>query len=67
MPHSSVKLYLAPAEIKMAFDLSDQQTEALLERLLSRDAISGRAVGNAYFIRSKGAPMCDSASGVCQG
>ncbi len=57
---------LAPAEIKFAFNLSDDETEALITRLLSQNAIRKRAVGNGFFIRAKDTPMCDSATGICQ-
>jgi putative protein-disulfide isomerase len=57
---------LAPAEIKMAFDLSDDEVESVIHRLLNQNLISKRAVGNGFFISAKDAATCVSETGVCQ-
>lgn len=58
--------YVAPAEIKMAFDLTDSDFEKIQNSLSDRQLITKREAGNGYFISSKNNPMeCDIATGIC--
>lgn len=60
--HSS----LAPVEIKMAFELSDNVFEKVENSLLEKQLIVKREAGNGYFISPKSNPMaCDPATGAC--
>lgn len=57
---------LAPAEIKMPFDLSDIELEKILSSLLEKQLINKRVAGNGYFISPKSNPMaCDVNTGTC--
>lgn len=57
---------LAPAEIKMPFDLSDIELEKILSSLLEKQLITKRLAGNGYFISPKNNPMaCDVNTGTC--
>jgi len=57
---------LAPVEIKMPFDLSDESLEKILNLLFERQVISKRSAGNGYFITAVNNPMeCDSSTGAC--
>lgn len=57
---------LAPAEIKMAFDLSDIEYEKIQNSLSEKLLINIREAGNGYFISPKSNPMaCDMETGAC--
>jgi len=62
--HNSV----APAEIKTAFSLSDEQMNGFLDSLFQKQRIKKREVGNGYFVIPQENPlMCDVETGVCEG
>jgi len=56
----------APIEIKMAFDLSDEEYERTERSLMEKQLIHKREAGNGYFISLKNNPLaCDMETGVC--
>ncbi len=58
---------LAPVEIKMAFDLSDEEFEKIQNSLSEKQLISIREAGNGYFISPKSNPMaCNLETGACK-
>jgi predicted DsbA family dithiol-disulfide isomerase len=57
---------VAPIEIQMTFDLSDDELKAVLDSLLNKQLIRKREAGNGYFISPKlSAAACDPSAGVC--
>jgi predicted DsbA family dithiol-disulfide isomerase len=57
---------LAPAEIKMAFDLSEVEFEKIQNSLIEKQLITKRVAGNGYFLSPKSNPMaCDPDTGSC--
>jgi len=57
---------LAPIEIKMPFDLSDEGLEKMLNLLSGKRLINKRPAGNGYFISAVNNPMeCNSETGAC--
>lgn len=57
---------VAPAEIKMAFDLSEPEFEKIQDSLLEKQFITKKEVGNGYFLSPKSNPMaCDIETGAC--
>lgn len=57
---------LAPVEIKMPFDLSDEGLEKMLNLLSGKRLINKRPAGNGYFISAVNNPMeCNSETGAC--
>jgi putative protein-disulfide isomerase len=57
---------VAPIEVQMTFDLSDEELKAMLDSLLNKQLIQKREAGNGYFISPKlSAAACDPATGVC--
>ena len=57
---------VAPVEIKMAFDLTDAESDAMLDSLLAKRMIVRREAGNGYFLSPKtGSAACDTATGIC--
>jgi len=57
---------VAPVEIRMAFDLTTDKLDALINSLLNKHQISMRIAGNGYFLIAKsGSVACDSESGTC--
>lgn len=57
----------APVEIKMAFDLPDDEFEKIQNSLLGKQIITRRVAGNGYFISPKNNPLvCDPETGECK-
>jgi len=57
---------VAPIEIQMTFDLSDDELHTVIDSLLDKHLIQKRDAGNGYFISPKvSAAACDPSSGVC--
>jgi predicted DsbA family dithiol-disulfide isomerase len=57
---------VAPIEIQMTFDLSDDELKTVIDSLLNKQLIQKREAGNGYFISPKtSAAACDPATGVC--
>ena len=57
---------VAPIEIQMTFDLTNDELKAVINSLLNKQLIQKREAGNGYFISPKvSAAACDSATGVC--
>lgn len=57
---------VAPAEIKMAFDLSDAEFEKIQNSLSEKQLINKQEAGNGYLLSLKNNPMtCDSDTGSC--
>jgi predicted DsbA family dithiol-disulfide isomerase len=57
---------VAPIEIQMTFDLTNDELEIVVNSLLTKKLIQKREAGNGYFISPKGnAAACDPAMGVC--
>jgi putative protein-disulfide isomerase len=57
---------VAPIEVQMTFDLSDEELKAMLDSLLNKQLIQKREAGNGYFISPKlSAAACDPSTGVC--
>jgi putative protein-disulfide isomerase len=57
---------VAPIEIQMTFDLSDDELKIVIDSLLKKQLIQKREAGNGYFISLKvSAAACDPTTGVC--
>ena len=57
---------VAPIEIQMTFDLSNDELKTVIDSLLGKQLIKKREAGNGYFILAKvSAAACDPATGVC--
>lgn len=57
---------VAPVEIRMAFNLSADELDKLIDRLIEKQQITKRIAGNGYFLSPKSNPMvCDSDTGLC--
>jgi hypothetical protein len=57
---------VAPIEIQMTFDLTNDELKEVINSLLNKQRIKKREAGNGYFISPKvSAGACDSATGVC--
>lgn len=57
---------VAPAEIKMAFDLSEEDFIGIQNSLLDKNLITKRDAGNGYFISAQNNPLaCDFETGIC--
>ena len=57
---------VAPIEIQMTFDFSDEQLNTMIDSLVGKQLIRKREAGNGYFISPKSsAAACDLTSGVC--
>jgi hypothetical protein len=57
---------VAPIEIQMTFDLSDDELKTEIDSLLNKQLIQKREAGNGYFISPKtSAAACDPATGAC--
>jgi len=57
---------VAPIEIQMTFDLTNDELNSTLDSLLTGKRIQKREAGNGYFISPKvSASACDSSTGVC--
>jgi putative protein-disulfide isomerase len=60
--HGSV----APVEIQMTFDLTNDGLKTVIDSLLHKQLIRKREAGNGYFISPKvSSAACDPATGVC--
>jgi putative protein-disulfide isomerase len=56
---------VAPIEIQMTFDLSDDELKTAIDALLNKQLIQKREAGNGYFISAKiSAAACDPSTGV---
>lgn len=59
---------VAPAEIKAAFSLSEEQMNGFLNSLFQMQLIKKRVAGNGYFVLMQENPlMCNAETGVCEG
>jgi len=57
---------VAPIEVKMTFDLSDNDLTTVIDSLLNKQLVRKREAGNGYFLSPKtSAAACDPVSGVC--
>jgi putative protein-disulfide isomerase len=57
---------VAPIEIQMTFDLTNDELKAVVNSLLNKQLIQKREAGNGHLISPKVSAMaCDSATGVC--
>jgi putative protein-disulfide isomerase len=57
---------VAPIEIQMTFDLTNDELKEVINSLLNKELIQKREAGNGYLISPKVSAMaCDSATGVC--
>jgi putative protein-disulfide isomerase len=57
---------VAPIEVQMTFNLSDDELKAVLDLLFNKQLIRKREAGNGYFISPKlSAAACDPSTGVC--
>ena len=57
---------VAPIEVQMTFDLSDDELKTVTDTLLGKHLIQKREAGNGYFISPKvSAAACDPSTGVC--
>jgi predicted DsbA family dithiol-disulfide isomerase len=57
---------VAPIEIQMTFDLSDDELKTVIDSLFNKQLIQKREAGNGYFISPKvSAAACDPATGIC--
>lgn len=57
---------VAPIEIQMTFDLTNDELKATMSSLLNKKLIQKREAGNGYFVSPKiSGAACDSATGVC--
>lgn len=57
---------VAPVEIRMTFNLSEDELDKLIDRLTEKQQITKRIAGNGYFLSPKSNPMvCDSDTGLC--
>jgi putative protein-disulfide isomerase len=57
---------VAPIEIQMTFDLTNDERKNAIDSLLNKQMIRKREAGNGYFILPKAsAAACDPATGVC--
>jgi putative protein-disulfide isomerase len=57
---------VAPIEIQMTYDLTNDELKAIIDSLLNKQLIQKREAGNGYFISPKvSALACDSATGAC--
>jgi len=57
---------VAPIEIQMTFDLTNDELKTVVNSLLTKKMIQKREAGNSYFISLKVSSVaCDSANGVC--
>ncbi len=59
---------VAPAEIKTAFSLNDEQMNVFLDTLFQKQLIKKREAGNGYFVLpNENSLKCNSETGVCEG
>ncbi len=59
---------VAPAEIKTAFSLSDEQMNGFLDSLFQKQRIKKREAGNGYFVLpQENTLMCNAETAVCEG
>ncbi len=59
---------VAPVEIKMAFDLTDNELKSAIDSLLAQQKITRRDAGNGYFLSPKISSLtCDTVTGLCTG
>jgi predicted transcriptional regulator len=56
---------VAPIEIQMTFDLTNDELKTVINSLSTKKLIRKREAGNGYFISPKVNAACDSAIGVC--
>lgn len=57
---------VAPAEIKMALNLSADEADHHIDALTENGQVTKREAGNGYFLSAKSNPMdCDAGSGSC--
>ena len=57
---------VAPIEVQMTFNLSDDELKTVIDSLLGKQLIQKREAGNGYFISPKlSAAACDPSTGVC--
>ena len=57
---------VAPVEIQMTFDLTNDGLKTVIDSLLHKQLVRRREAGNGYFISPKvSAAACDPATGVC--
>jgi putative protein-disulfide isomerase len=57
---------VAPIEIQITFDLTNDELKAFINSLLNKQLIQKREAGNGYLISPKVSAMaCDSATGIC--
>jgi putative protein-disulfide isomerase len=57
---------VAPIEIQMTYDITNDELKAVIDSLLKKQLIQKREAGNGYFISPKvSALACDSATGAC--
>jgi putative protein-disulfide isomerase len=57
---------VAPIEIQMTYDITNDELKAIIDSLLNKQLIQKREAGNGYFISPKvSALACDSATGAC--
>jgi putative protein-disulfide isomerase len=57
---------VAPIEVQMTFDLSDDELKTVIDSLLGKQLIQKREAGNGYFILPKlSAAACNPSTGVC--
>jgi len=56
---------VAPIEIQMTFDLTNDELKTVVSSLLTKKRIQKREAGNGFFISPKVSTACDSATGVC--
>lgn len=57
---------VAPIEIQMTFDLTDEELKTMVDSLLTMKQIQKREAGNGYFVSPNySAAACDPAIGVC--
>jgi predicted DsbA family dithiol-disulfide isomerase len=57
---------VAPIEIQMTFDLSDDELKTVIDSLFNKKLIQKREAGNGYFISPKvSAAAYDPATGIC--
>jgi len=58
--------HVAPVEIQMSFDLSQKETNAMLDLLIEKSLVKKIKTGNGFFIEPILNPMsCDLNTGVC--
>lgn len=58
---------VAPVEIRMAFDLSESETGAIIDRLAAHGQVKSTPAGNGAFVEATGTSLtCDLKSGTCR-